>query len=95
MNPFLQSPFVQIALPIMITLVATIWIASWSQNKRFDDLRQDMDRRFSELRRDLDQIIAGSIVSSRSSKVTNNALSGWKSGLRLSGGAIRESGSLE
>jgi len=57
MNPFLQSPFVQIALPIMITLVATIWIASWSQNKRFDDLRQDMDHRFSELRRDLDQII--------------------------------------
>jgi len=57
MNPFLQIPFVQIALPIMITLVATIWIASWSQNKRFDDLRQDMGHRFNELRRDLDQII--------------------------------------
>jgi 23S rRNA C2498 (ribose-2'-O)-methylase RlmM len=33
----------------MVTLVATIWIASWSQNKRFDDLRSDMNRRFEEV----------------------------------------------
>jgi len=30
--------FVSIALPIMVTLVATIWLASWSQNKRFDEI---------------------------------------------------------
>ena len=55
MNPGLQQ-FISVALPIMVTLIATIWIASWSQNKRFDDwtkrfeeLRADMNRRFSDM----------------------------------------------
>jgi hypothetical protein len=41
-NPALQS-FLSVALPIMVTLVATIWLASWSQNKRFDDLNRRFD----------------------------------------------------
>jgi hypothetical protein len=55
-NPALQ-PFVTVALPIMVTLVATIWIASWSQNKRFDDLRADMNARFTEVNRRIDEIL--------------------------------------
>lgn len=50
MNPPLQQ-FMAVSLPIMVTLVATIWIASWSQNKRFDDL----NRRFDELRSDMNR----------------------------------------
>ena len=60
-NPALQQ-FVSVALPIMVTLVATIWIASWSQNKRFDDwtkrledLRGDLNGRFEELRSDMNR----------------------------------------
>ncbi len=40
----------------MVTLVATIWIASWSQNKRFDDLRGDINRRFEEVNRRFDDV---------------------------------------
>jgi hypothetical protein len=63
-NPALQQ-FVSVALPIMVTLVATIWIASWSQNKRFDDinrrfddLRSDIANRFAEVNRRIDEAIA-------------------------------------
>jgi hypothetical protein len=55
MNPGLQQ-FISVALPIMVTLVATIWIASWSQNKRFDDLRSDMNRRFEEIDRRFEEM---------------------------------------
>lgn len=37
MNPMLQQ-FLSVALPIMITFVAVIWFAQWSQNKRLDDI---------------------------------------------------------
>ncbi len=53
-NPGLQ--FVGVALPIMVTLVATIWIASWSQNKRFDDLRSDIASRFADVNRRFDDV---------------------------------------
>lgn len=46
----------------MVTLVATIWIAQWSQNKRFDDLNRrfddlkaDVNRRFDSLKSDMDR----------------------------------------
>jgi hypothetical protein len=55
-SPVLQQ-FVGVSLPIMITLVATIWIASWSQNKRFDDLKSDMAARFAEVHRRIDEMI--------------------------------------
>jgi len=41
----------------MVTLVVTIWIASWSQNKRFDDLRSEMNTRFAEVNRRIDKIL--------------------------------------
>jgi hypothetical protein len=63
-NPAVQQ-FVSVALPIMVTLVATIWIAQWSQNKRFDDLNKrfddlkaEMNRRFEEVFKRLDRIEA-------------------------------------
>lgn len=56
MNQALQL-FVSVALPIMVTLVATIWIAQWSQNKRFDDLKEDINRRFDEVNRRIDEVI--------------------------------------
>lgn len=34
----LNQPFFQITLPLMGTFVAAIWAASWSQNKRLDDI---------------------------------------------------------
>jgi hypothetical protein len=55
MNTVLPQ-FLSVSLPIMVTLVATIWIASWAQNKRFDDLRGDMNRRFDEVNGRLERI---------------------------------------
>jgi hypothetical protein len=55
MNTLLPQ-FLSVSLPIMVTLVATIWIASWAQNKRFDDLRSDMNRQFDETNARLERI---------------------------------------
>ncbi len=54
MNHLLQQPIFQITLPLMVTFVAAIGIASWSQNKRFDDT----NRRLDEIIKRLDRIEA-------------------------------------
>jgi hypothetical protein len=54
MNSVLPQ-FLSVSLPIMVTLVATIWIASWWQNKRFDDLRGDINARFESFRSDMNR----------------------------------------
>jgi hypothetical protein len=36
----LQQPFFQVTLPLKVTFVAAMWLASWSQNKRFDDIHR-------------------------------------------------------
>jgi len=57
-NPGLfAQPFFQVTLPLMVTFVATVWIAQWSQNKRFDDLRSEMNRRFDDLNKRIDEIL--------------------------------------
>jgi cytochrome oxidase assembly protein ShyY1 len=43
MNSLLQQPFFQVTLPIMLTLVVTVWLASWAQNKRLDDIVRRLD----------------------------------------------------
>ncbi len=48
----LNSPFMQVALPIMMTFA----IATWYQSKRVDDLRSDMNRRFEDLNRHFDGV---------------------------------------
>jgi hypothetical protein len=61
MNPaLLQQPFFQVTLPLVVTFVAAIWAATWSQNKRFEDwkkvledLKTDMNRQFTELRAEM------------------------------------------
>jgi preprotein translocase subunit YajC len=41
--------FLPVALPIMVTIVVTIWIAQRSQNKRFDELKAHMNQCFEEV----------------------------------------------
>jgi hypothetical protein len=45
MNPALQ-PFLTVALPIMVTIVASIW----SNNSRLTDMRTDFNRSIADLR---------------------------------------------
>ncbi len=50
-----QTPFVQIALPIVITLI----VAAWNNNKRFDDMNRrfdDMNHRFDAVDKRFDRI---------------------------------------
>jgi len=51
-NPGLQT-FLTVALPIMVTMIATIWIAQWSQNKRLDELSASLNKRIDELRSEM------------------------------------------
>ncbi|MBS1872780.1 MAG: hypothetical protein JSU00_06175 [Acidobacteria bacterium] len=60
----LNQPFFQITLPLMVTFIATIWIASWSQNKRFedllkriDDLRDSLNHRIDDTNRRIDEVV--------------------------------------
>lgn len=48
----LNQPFFQVTLPLMVTFIATIWLAQWSQNKRFDSL----EKRIDEIIKRLDRI---------------------------------------
>jgi hypothetical protein len=41
--------FLPVALPIMVTIVVTISVASWSQHKKFDELESSMNRGFDEI----------------------------------------------
>jgi hypothetical protein len=50
MNPALQ-PFLTVALPIMVTLVASMW----SNNSRLTDMRTDFNRAIGELRADVNR----------------------------------------
>ena len=47
-----QQPFVQVALPIMVTFA----IATLYQGKRIDDLRDSMNKRFDAVERRLERI---------------------------------------
>ena len=53
MNPALQSPFVQTALPIMFTILIAVWI----NNKAFDGIHKRLDdivARLDRIERKLD-----------------------------------------
>jgi hypothetical protein len=41
--------FLSVALPIMVTLVISIWLAPISQNKRLDDIVQRLERMEAKL----------------------------------------------
>jgi hypothetical protein len=60
MNPaILNSQFVQVALPIMITFAIAAWINGKSIDgvgKRIDDLRSEMSHRFEEIDRRFDEV---------------------------------------
>jgi hypothetical protein len=40
----------------MVTFVVTIWAATWSQNKRIEDLRDSINRRLDRIDSRLDRI---------------------------------------
>jgi hypothetical protein len=42
----------------MVTFIAAIWIASWSQNKRFDDWTKQFEGLRFDMSKRLDDIIA-------------------------------------
>ena len=50
MNPALQ-PFLTVALPIMVTIVASMW----SNNSRLTDMRTDFDRHIGAFRADFNR----------------------------------------
>jgi len=62
----------------MVTLVATVWIAQWSQNKRFYDLKSDMNRHFDDVIRRLDRI-------EKKLDDHEERIVGWKNALHLCG----------
>ena len=51
MNPvaILNTPFVQVALPIVVTFI----VAAWLNGKRLEDFRIDINRRFNESRSEM------------------------------------------
>ena len=59
MNPaILQQPFFQVTIPLMVTFVATIWLAGGSQNKRLDEMAKRLDGRIDGVIARLDEVIA-------------------------------------
>jgi hypothetical protein len=48
----LNRPFIQIALPIVVTLI----VASWTNNERFDDMNRRLDDFFARLGRIEDRL---------------------------------------
>lgn len=48
-----QLPFVQVALPIIVTFVGMMFY----QNKRLDDLRDSINRRIDEVNRRIDEVM--------------------------------------
>lgn len=61
MNPvaMLSSQFVQVALPLMVTLTIAAWVNSKGIDglgKRIDDLRSEMNRRFEDVNRRFDDV---------------------------------------
>lgn len=52
----LNQPFFQSTLPIMITIVSSVWAATFIQNKRFDDLKDGINKRLDEIITRLDRI---------------------------------------
>jgi hypothetical protein len=50
---WIREPFIQIALPIMVTLILAMLV----QNKRFDDLTKRMEDRFTAMEKRIDVII--------------------------------------
>lgn len=55
----LNQPFFQITLPLMVTFIVTVWLASWSQNKRIDEISKRIDsleKRLESIERRLEAI---------------------------------------
>ena len=54
----LNQPFFQVALPIMVTMVATVWALISTNNRRPDDLNKRLDEMSARLGRIEDRLLA-------------------------------------
>lgn len=52
----LNQPFFQITLPLMATFIATVWAATFMQNKRLDDLKDSISKRLDAIEARLQRI---------------------------------------
>ena len=67
----------------MVSFVATVWAATYSQNKRFEDFKTDLNRRFEEINKRLDEIVARldrieAKLSEHGSRITALETSKWR-----------------
>ena len=60
-----------VTLPLMATFIATIWIASWSQNKRIEEISKRIDSLERNFERRLEAIEAS--LKSIEAKLSNFA----------------------
>jgi 5-bromo-4-chloroindolyl phosphate hydrolysis protein len=64
----INQPFFQVALPLMVTILVAAFTATWSSNKRIDEISRrlddtnrridDVDRRLSNIDQRLDRLEA-------------------------------------
>jgi septal ring factor EnvC (AmiA/AmiB activator) len=58
-EPMIGQPFLQLTLPLMVTILTAAFTAAWSSNKRIDEISRRLDdtnRRIDETNRRLDNI---------------------------------------
>ena len=53
----LNQPFFQVALPIMVTMVASVWAMISTNNRRIDELSKRFHDGLSAVNRRLDEIV--------------------------------------
>jgi chaperonin cofactor prefoldin len=59
----------------MVTFVATIWVAGWSQNKRIDDLKDSINKRLELIEKRLERIEAK--LDKMEERITSLELAKW------------------
>ncbi|MGO4883096.1 MAG: hypothetical protein ACLP59_20070 [Bryobacteraceae bacterium] len=60
MKTMITQPFFQVALPLMVTILIAAFTATWSSNKRIEELSRrvdDTNRRIDAIERRLDEFM--------------------------------------
>ena len=53
-----DKPFFEVTLPLMVTVLVSVWAAISTNNRRLDDMKSDLNRHFDEMLKRLDKIDA-------------------------------------
>lgn len=72
----LNQPIFQITIPLIIAFVVTIWAASWSQNKRTEDIRESLNKRLDEIIERLKNI--GKKLENHSGRIAKLEVARWQ-----------------